>query len=288
MDPEKLTSPREVKSILNKHDLRPRKRLGQNFLVDKNILNKIVASADLSSRDTVIEIGSGLGTLTQALSRQAKKVIAIEIDRKLCEISREILRDLKNVELVPGNILKIDLNRLLRRLSAGNSQSLKVVSNLPYYLSTSILSRLLENKKYFKVILISLQKEVGGRLGALPGTKDYGILSLAVQYHTQPEILFSISGGCFFPQPQVDSSLVKLKVLSEPRVKVKNEEFLFILIKAAFSQRRKIVLNTLQSKLKLRRELLLEIFKELSLDPGRRAETFSLEEFARLANALKK
>jgi 16S rRNA (adenine1518-N6/adenine1519-N6)-dimethyltransferase len=286
MNPEELTSPKEVKNILQKYDLRLKRRLGQNFLTDKNILNKIIKAADLSSRDIVIEIGSGLGTLTQGLAKKAGKVTALEIDKKLHNISRKILQNYKNVELVQGNILKIDLNSLIYRLLTIDRQPFKVISNLPYYIATSILTRLLENKNYFKVILISLQKEVAERMIARPGTKDYGILSLAVQYHTEPEILFSISRGSFFPHPQVDSSFVRLKVLSKPKVKVKDEKFFFSLVKAAFSQRRKTLFNALKDKLNLERETLLQTFKKVGLDPKRRAETLSLEEFAYLTNSL--
>jgi 16S rRNA (adenine1518-N6/adenine1519-N6)-dimethyltransferase len=286
MNPEKLTSPTEVKNILQKHNLRLKRRLGQNFLTDKNILNKIIKAANLSSRDMVIEIGSGLGTLTQGLAKKAKKVIAVEVDKKLYEVSRKILQNYKNVELVQGDILKIDLNSLISQLSPIDRRSFKVVSNLPYYMATSIITHLLENKNYFKVILFSLQKEVAERMIARPGTKDYGILSLAVQYHTEPEILFSISRGSFFPQPKVDSSFLKLRVLSKPGVKVKDEKFLFSLIKAAFSQRRKTLLNALKERLNLERGVLLRVFKKVGIDPKRRAETLSLKEFARLTNSL--
>ena len=307
VNPEKLTSPKEVKNILQKYDLRLKKRLGQNFLTDKNILNKIIKAANLSSRDIVIEIGSGLGTLTQGLAKKAGKVVALEIDKKLHNISQKILQGHKNVELIQGDILKIDLNSLIYRLSKyaptisspfkgeiskGDSpqarlrRGIKVISNLPYYISTSILTRLLENKNYFKVILVSLQREVAERMIARPGTKDYGILSLSVQYYTEPEILFSISKGSFFPQPQVNSSFVRLKVLSKPKVKVKDEKFFFSLVKAAFSQRRKTLLNALKDRLNLERETLLQVFKKVGLDPKRRAETLSLEEFARLTNSI--
>jgi 16S rRNA (adenine1518-N6/adenine1519-N6)-dimethyltransferase len=257
--------------------IKPVKKLGQAFLRDERVLQRIVASAQISRTDTVVEIGSGSGNLTKYLVEKAKFVYAVERDAGLCKIAEANLAAFKNVEIVCGDILKINLQ------DWGN---LKVVGNLPYYITTPIIFKLLEQKRYIDDIIIMVQKEVARRIVAKPGGKDYGILSCVVQFYARPEILFDINKGAFWPQPKVDSALMRLRPSRQPAVGVKDEEQFLKVIKAAFGRRRKMLANSLSGKsgLGLAKEDVEKILRRVRVDPKRRAETLSLDEFARITN----
>ena len=261
---------------------RPRKRWGQNFLVDHNIARKIVSSAELSPEDRVLEIGAGKGILTGKIASQVKKVIAIEIDKKLCSFLPEELKNYKNVEIIEGDFLKLDISRFL---TSGYGSSVKVIANLPYYITSPIIVRLLNMKKWSEAIFM-LQKEVGERIAASPGGKDYGALSILVQYHCDVEKQFNVSRNVFRPKPDVDSVVIKLKLLKRPRIKVEDENLFFKIVHAAFSQRRKKLSNSISNVLKIDKHLLENLLERLNISPTRRAETLSMEEFATISNSL--
>lgn len=254
----------------------PKKSLGQHFLTDPNILRKIVDAARLSSADTVLEIGPGRGDLTQHLARAAGCVFAVEFDRRLLPSLQSDLGDLGNVHLVRGDALTFPLHRLPFGSAA--------VANLPYNVATAILMRLVEERARFSRLVLMFQKEVADRITASPGTKDYGSLTLAVRYVMDAEILFKIPPGAFSPPPKVDSAVVRLVPLPAPRVKVRDERFLFSVIRAAFGQRRKTLRNALRSIADA--EALSAAGKDADIDLARRGETLSLDEFARLADFL--
>ncbi|MDI6889909.1 MAG: 16S rRNA (adenine(1518)-N(6)/adenine(1519)-N(6))-dimethyltransferase RsmA [Thermodesulfovibrionales bacterium] len=249
--------------------------LGQNFLYDPSILRRIVQVAQLSREDLVVEIGPGPGRLTRMLAEKVKKVIAIELDDKLFEELKAGLAEYKNVELIHGDALKY---------SYENLPEFKVVANIPYYITTPIIFRLLGAKKNLISVTLTLQKEVAERIVAAPGGKDYGLLSIMVQYCTEPRLKFIIPKGAFRPVPRVDSAVVHIKVLERPSAFVKDEEFFFRVVKTAFSQRRKMLSNSLKSL----REDIKERLAEAGIDSNRRPETLSIEEFARLSNILLK
>lgn len=251
----------------------PKKSLGQHFLTDPNILRKIVDAASLSPRDTVLEIGPGRGDLTQHLARAAGAVFAVEFDRRLLPSLQSDLGDLGNVHLVRGDALTFPLHRL--------PPGTAVVANLPYNVATAILMRLVEERAHFSRLVLMFQKEVADRITASPGTKDYGSLTLAVRYAMDAEILFKIPPGAFSPPPKVDSAVVRLVPLPAPRVNVRDERFLFSLIRAAFGQRRKTLRNALRSIADA--EALSAAENACGIDLARRGETLSLDEFARLS-----
>ena len=261
-----------LKQVLKKYNIRLKKRLGQNFLIDKNIKDKIIEKADIKKTDTVLEIGSGLGALTEDLAQRAERLVAVERDEALCRILNEIMGPHKNAMVVEADILEFDLGRF---------RSLKVIGNLPYYITSPVIQHLLEFRDSIDSILITVQKEVAQRLVASPGTKDYGSLTLYVQYYTEPKIEMMIKKYAFFPQPEVDSSLVKLKIREHPAVSVKNEELLFKVIRASFGQRRKTLANALKTICHETKSIL----NSVDIDPKRRGETLSLKEFAKLAKA---
>jgi 16S rRNA (adenine1518-N6/adenine1519-N6)-dimethyltransferase len=251
----------------------PKSRIGQNFLYDQSILKKIIMSADLSAKDTVAEIGPGHGKLTEMLAQIVKKVIAIELDDALYERlnSMFILKD--NIELVHDDALKFPFQDIGR---------FKVVANIPYYITTPLIFRLLEEKKGLKTMTLTVQKEVAERIVATPGGKDYGVLSIMVQYHAHPELKFIIPRQKFKPVPRVDSAVLHIRMLENPPVTVENETFFFKVVKTSFSQRRKTLANSLKGMRKdIRERLILS-----DIDPQRRPETLSLEEFARLSHTL--
>lgn len=286
-----------TKEFLRKHNIRIKKRLGQNFLIDKQILNKIVEVADLNKEDIVIEIGPGMGTLTKKLAEKPKKVLAIEINENLVKLLKETLKSYSNVEIIQADILKTNLKELIKskvsqRDPFGTSpkSKVKVVANLPYYITTPIIIHLLKARKNLSNIVIMVQKEVGRRTVARPRTKDYGALSLLVQYYTKPRIAIKVSRSAFLPEPEVDSCVVNLEVREKPVVEVKDEELFFKVVRAAFEQRRKALKNALSQArdLKLSKKKVLEILEKANIQPLRRGETLSLEEFARLSNLLGK
>jgi 16S rRNA (adenine1518-N6/adenine1519-N6)-dimethyltransferase len=275
-----MLSLREIKSILKEYNIRLSKRLGQSFLIDKNIQGKIIEALQLQKEDTVLEIGPGLGTLTEELCRNAKKVIAIEKDKRLYDFLSENL-EFNNLELVHGDILKFGA---WRQFSAVHR--LKIVGNLPYYISSPILIKLIENRNFISSALISVQKEFGERLTSIPGTKAYGSISCFVQFYTEPDIIFTIKKGSFYPVPKVDSCFLKIKIRERPLFAT-DEEKLFRIIRACFGKRRKTILNSLySSKLFASKEKILEGLKKAGISPERRPETISLSEFVNLADAL--
>ncbi len=288
--PKAMALPKITKEFLKEHGIRLKKRLGQNFLIDEEILNRIVEVAALSKDDIVIEIGSGMGTLTKKLAEKAQKVLAIELDENLVKLLNETLKSYSNIEIIQADILKINLKELIKSKVQGPKSKVKVVANLPYYITTPIIIHFLKVRKILSNIVVMVQKEVGRRMVAKPRTKDYGALSLLVQYYTKPQIAVKVPRSAFLPEPEVDSCVVNLKVREKPAVEVKDEELFFKVVKAAFEQRRKALKNALsQTKdLKLSKKKVLEILEEVDIRPLRRGETLSLEEFARLSNLLAK
>jgi 16S rRNA (adenine1518-N6/adenine1519-N6)-dimethyltransferase len=276
-----LSSAGTLKAIMQAHGIRPQHRLGQNFLTDARVLDQIVAAAGIGPDDLVLEIGPGLGTLTQRLARAAGKVLAVELDRNLVEIlGKTVVEMHPNVEVVQGDAARIDLHSLLaERLSAG--QKAKVAANLPYYITTPLVMRLLEEELPLDQIVVMVQKEVADRMVAPPGGKDYGALSVAVQYYTEPRIAVKVSRGAFLPPPEVDSAVVSMKIRTEPPVDAPKKDF-FRVVKAAFGQRRKALGNALAGGLGMDKASLQQALVRAGIDPGRRGETLSLEEFAAL------
>jgi len=261
---------------------RPRKRWGQNFLIDHNIATKIISSAELSPKEIVLEIGAGKGILTGKIASQVNKVIAIEIDKKLCSLLREELKNYKNVEIIEGNFLKLDISRFL---GVDSSSPVKVIANLPYYITSPIIVRLLSMKQWSEAIFM-VQKEVGERITASPGGKDYGALSILVQYHCDVEKQFNVSRNVFRPKPDVDSVVIKLKLLQRPRIKVEDEKLFFRIVHAAFSQRRKKLSNSISNVLEIDKYPLENLLERLNISPTRRAETLSMEEFGAISDSL--
>lgn len=284
---DKISSPKKIKEIMNIHGLKFSKSLGQNFLIDENILKKIVDIAKITKEDCVIEVGPGIGNLTQHIAEAAGSVVAIEIDKALVPVLKDTLKNYSNIEIINEDILKIDLHKLIRERF--QNQTVKVVANLPYYATTPIIMKFLEGKVPIKSLTVMIQKEVAQRMQAKPGTKDYGSLSIAVQYYSDPSILLRVPPSVFIPQPNVESVVVKLEILNEPRVYVQREDLFFALVKDAFGKRRKTVLNALSTgDLKLNKGLLKEILDESNIEENRRGETLTIEEYALLSNNLAK
>lgn len=280
---ERLTSPRVIKEIVSKYGFKFTKSLGQNFLVDENILHKIVDGAEITKEDVVFEIGPGIGTLTQALAERAKKVVAVEIDKTLLPILDKTLSEYNNIEVINGDILKIDISQLIEEQSP--HRPIKVIANLPYYVTTPIIMKFLEEKLPVNNMVVMIQKEVADRMQARPGTKDYGSLSLAVQYYCEPKIIAMVPKTVFIPQPNVESTVIKLEILRNPRVHVKDEKLLFNIVRAAFGKRRKTLLNALaNSNLGFDKDTIKEVLQKYGIKEERRGETLNLEEYALLAD----
>jgi len=281
-----VASPRRTQEIIRKYGFSFKKSLGQNFLIDQNILRKIVGAAELDRSQGALEIGPGIGALTQHLAETAGKVVAVEIDQRLLPILAEVLGSYDNVQVVHGDVLKLDLAELLRERFAGLS-GVSVVANLPYYVTTPILMKLLEEKLPLRNIVVMIQKEVAERMAAKPGGKDYGSLSVAVQYYCEPELVCTVPHTVFIPQPNVDSAVIRLAVREEPPVAVRDERLFFRVVQASFAQRRKTIANNLTAFAgKERREALGPLLAACGIDPVRRGETLTLEEFARLSDAI--
>jgi len=270
-----------TKNIVKKYGFKFSKGLGQNFLIDDTVLEDIIEAAEISPEDLVIEIGPGVGTLTKLLLKKAKKVCAIELDDKLIPILHEELKEFDNLEVVHGDALKVDFNEII-----GDEKSVKVVANLPYYVTTPIIARLLKGNYNFNSITIMIQKEVAERIAAKPSTKDYGALTLLVQYHSTVEIVRKVGPDAFIPQPKVESMVIKLNKLPEPRVDVADVDLFFKVIRESFNMRRKTLSNSLKN-MKIDKEKLQKAFEEAGIDPIRRGETLSIEEFAKLSDCIK-
>ena len=285
---DNLTSPRVVKSILDKHGFHFTKSLGQNFLIDDNILKKIVEAANLSKDDRVLEIGPGIGTLTRELGTLAHKVVAVEIDQRLIPILKETLAGFDNVSVIQGDILKIDLVELVHNSFDG--KPFKVVANLPYYITTPIIMGILERGLPFESITVLIQKEVAQRMVASPGSKEYGALSVAVQYYTIPRSVAKVPASVFMPPPKVDSMIVTMERRKEPPVFVEDRKLFFDVVHASFAKRRKTLLNNLISAKEIlegwTRQEIEELLWECGIDPQRRGETLNVEEFASISNSI--
>ncbi len=271
-----------IKQELREYGLFPKKRLGQHFLVDRNILNKIVRAAQVEKEDVILEVGPGLGEMTLALAHQAKKVIGIEIDERLVAILRQKVKDRPNVKVIKSDVLKIDFKRHFRE----ETRPIKVVANLPYQISTPLLFRFIESKEIFSDLFLMLQKEVAERMVASPGRKEYGPLSIFIQAFSNVSIQFIIKPSAFFPPPKVESGLVHMAWKEKPMIKTDDEEWFKRVVKACFSYRRKTLINALKhSELSPLRSVESRM-EEIGIDPRRRPETLTIDEFARLAGAL--
>lgn len=283
-----IATPSRTKDILARHGFSFKKSLGQNFLIDPNILHRITETAGLTKGTGVIEIGPGIGALTEHLARAAGKVVAFEIDQRLLPILDETLAPYDNVKVINEDVLKADVKTVVEQEFAG-FERLMVVANLPYYVTTPIIMKLLEDKIPVNGFVVMLQKEVGDRISAKPSSKEYGSLSIAVQYYTEASIAFIVPKTVFMPPPNVDSAIIKLDVREQPAVQVENEDFFFQVTRTSFAQRRKTILNNLVNGLpggKEKKDHLLAALEEAEIDPSRRGETLSLAEFARLVQAL--
>ncbi|MGN0347468.1 MAG: 16S rRNA (adenine(1518)-N(6)/adenine(1519)-N(6))-dimethyltransferase RsmA [Lachnospiraceae bacterium] len=281
-----LGTPSATAAVIEKHNFQFRKKFGQNFLVDQSMLEKIIHSAEITKEDCVLEIGPGIGTMTQYLAEQAGHVVTVEIDSDLIPILQDTLGDYDNVTIINKDILKVDLNALAKEHNGG--KPMKVVANLPYYITTPIIMGLLENKVPLKSITIMVQKEVADRMQVGPGTKDYGALSLAVQYYAKPEIVAVVPPECFMPRPKVASSVIRLTLYDQPPVQVQNPAFMFQIIRASFNQRRKTLVNGLCNDpgLHLTKEKVTGALTQMGQKETVRGEVFRLEEFAKLTDLL--
>ena len=274
----------ETKFILKKYNITANKRLGQNFLIDDNTIESIVEIAKTNKEDLVIEIGPGLGTLTSKLLENAGKVIAIELDEKMIKILEDRFKFYNNFILLNEDVLKVDLQELINQ-NKGELKNVKIIANLPYYITTPIIMKLLENKLDIESITVMVQKEVADRITAAPGDKLSGAITYSVDYYAEATSEIFVDKNSFIPAPEVDSEVIKLKIRKEPKVKVKDEKLFFDIIKASFMQRRKTLLNGLiNSKLFNSKEEILEIFSKMNLDPQIRGEKLTIEQFAELTN----
>jgi len=281
-----LGNPKETIAVLQKYGFNFQKKFGQNFLIDTHVLNKIVDAAAVTKDDLVLEIGPGIGTLTQYLCESAREVIAVEIDRNLIPILQDTLSEYDNVTVINEDILKVDLVKLAEAENSG--RPIKVVANLPYYITTPIIMGLFEQHVPVESITVMVQKEVAVRMQAGPGNKDYGALSLAVQFYAEPYIAANVPQNCFMPRPDVSSAVIRLRVHDDPPVKVKNEKLLFDLIRASFNQRRKTLQNGLNNaqNLSFTKEQIITAIEKVGLSPSVRGEALALEQFAALADEL--
>ena len=272
----------QIKQLAKEHGFRPNKRLGQNFLIDKNIKEKILSSLDFSNERTVLEVGPGFGMMTFDLAERCAHLIAVEKDPRLCEIMTSFFKEKDNIELICQDILDSDLSVLSK------GERLVVYGNVPYYITTPIVEKMITERKHVSDLYMVIQEELADRLVASPGSKIYGSISCFVQFYTHAKKLFRITKGCFSPKPKVNSSLLHLEFLEEPSVKVKDEGFMFGLIRKAFSQRRKKILNSLSSGsfLDIDKEELKKLLLSCEIDPLRRAESLSLSDYAHLADKI--
>ena len=281
---EKLSDPKTTIEVIQKYQFAFQKRFGQNFLIDAHVLEKIVSAAGITKDDCVLEIGPGIGTMTQYLAESAGQVIAVEIDTNLLPILADTLKDYSNVKVINQDILKVDINELVKEYN--NGRPIKVVANLPYYITTPIIMGLFESNVPIDNITVMVQKEVADRMQVGPGSKDYGALSLAVQYYASPYIVANVPPNCFIPRPNVGSAVIRLTRYQEPPVQVKDPKLMFKLIRASFNQRRKTLQNGLNnsSEISFSKEEITKAIESLGVSPSVRGEALSLEQFAQLAN----
>ena len=275
----------KTKQIIKKYEFSFKKNFGQNFLVDERVLDKIVSAADINENDLVIEVGPGIGTLTQAMAKKAGKVISVEIDKTLVPILGELLEDYNNIEIINEDILKVDINEIIENHKGMN---VKMAANLPYNITTPIIMGILEKHIPKDSLTVMIQKEVAYRMNAKPSTKDYGSLSLVTQYYCEPYLVANVPQNCFMPRPNVDSAVIKLSILKEPRIKVKNEKFMFDFIKAGFSQRRKTLVNCIFNSglVTLNKEELGKVLNELGYDERVRGESLTLEDYGKISDKM--
>lgn len=281
-----LGNPQNTIEILQKYNFSFQKKFGQNFLIDTHVLDKIIRAANITKDDMVLEIGPGIGTMTQYLAEAAGKVVAVEIDKNLIPILSDTLSEYDNVTIINEDVLKIDIQRLANEENAG--KPIKVVANLPYYITTPIIMGLFENHVPVESITVMVQKEVADRMQTGPGSKDYGALSLAVQYYAKPYIVANVPPNCFMPRPKVGSAVIRLTCHEKPPVEVKDERLMFDIIRASFNQRRKTLANGLNNseQLMFSKEVITEAIEQLGRGPSVRGEALTMEEFAALSNYL--
>ena len=285
---EKLSNPQRTIEVIKKYEFCLQKKFGQNFLIDGHVLDKIIAGAGVTKDDMVLEIGPGIGTMTQYLAEAAGKVVAVEIDRNLLPILQETLADYDNVKVIHADVLSLDLEKLVQEENGG--RPIKVVANLPYYITTPIIMALFEQHVPLANVTVMVQKEVAARMKSGPGSKDYGALSLAVQYYAEPYIVANVPCNCFMPRPNVDSAVIRLTRYEEPPVQVKDEKMLFKIIRASFNQRRKTLQNGLNnsSELNFTKDQIAAAIAEAGFSPSVRGEALTLEQFAKLTDILLK
>ena len=285
---EKLSNPQRTIEVIKKYEFCFQKKFGQNFLIDGHVLDKIIAGAGVTKDDMVLEIGPGIGTMTQYLAEAAGKVVAVEIDRNLLPILQETLADYDNVKVIHADVLSLDLEKLVQEENGG--RPIKVVANLPYYITTPIIMALFEQHVPLANVTVMVQKEVAARMKSGPGSKDYGALSLAVQYYAEPYIVANVPCNCFMPRPNVDSAVIRLTRYEEPPVQVKDEKMLFKIIRASFNQRRKTLQNGLNnsSELNFTKDQIAAAIAEAGFSPSVRGEALTLEQFAKLKDILLK
>ena len=283
-----LGNPKNTIEIIQKYGFNFQKKFGQNFLIDTHVLDKIIDESGITKDDCVLEIGPGIGTMTQYLCENAREVIAVEIDKALIPILEDTLSEYDNVTVINDDILKVDVQKIVDEKNGG--KPIKVVANLPYYITTPIIMGLFESHLPLKSITIMVQKEVADRMQVGPGTKDYGALSLAVQYYAKPEIVANVPPNCFMPRPNVGSAVIRLTKYEKPPVFVENEEFMFSLIRATFNQRRKTLVNAIGNapNLNISKEMVAEVLSEMGESATVRGETFTLEKFADFTNKISK
>ena len=283
-----LGIPANTIEVLQKYHFNFQKKFGQNFLIDPHVLERIVEESGITKEDCVLEIGPGIGTMTQYLAESAREVVAVEIDKALIPILEDTLSEYDNITVINDDILKVDINKIVQERNAG--QAIKVVANLPYYITKPIIMGLFESKVPLKSITIMVQKEVADRMQVGPGTKDYGALSLAVQYYAKPEIVANVPPNCFMPRPNVGSAVIRLTRYEQQPVDVKDDKYMFRIIRASFNQRRKTLVNGLLNagNLNTTKEDILNALQEMELSPTIRGEALTLEQFARLSNLLLK
>lgn len=281
-----LSNPTETRAVLEMFGFSFAKKYGQNFLIDGNTVNNIVKSAGITKEDTVLEIGPGIGTMTQVLCEHAKNVIAVEIDKRLIDVLTFTLKDYDNVTVINSDILKCNIEELCEKYS--HDGKLKVVANLPYYITTPIIMELLEknNNSVIESITVMIQKEVAERLGAEPGNKDYGAITLSINYYSDANIVMNVPSSCFMPKPNVDSAVIRMDIYDKPPVKTKDETKMFKIIKAAFSQRRKTLVNSVSGSTDIAKETILKSLNEMGLSESVRGEALSLEQFAKLSDKI--